>query len=287
MGSAWVKRCRKGESRLAQATVEDEPLKSCASSISADIKEQPSDDSPVPAEHAKLTINPGSNLEISGDDWRLVKLLDAAYGSHVSSPDDPASWEGYCMVESENDASNSALYGELLPAAFIWMIRHLGFAETSTHFFDLGSGTGKLVNLAGLLGLRATGIELEPERYRASCDARNSIFQKENRARRASGLPLLELPKFVQGSFLKYDFSSANLVFAASVVYSDAMMEALAVTARKMKPGAKLVSYKMFPEPGFRCLGQIGLHVSWRADTEGTATFQVQEVVQIDENPVK
>ena len=44
--------------------------------------------------------------------------------------------------------------------------------------YDLGSGTGKLVNAAALLGFSATGIELEPGRHLRACAAARALLRQ-------------------------------------------------------------------------------------------------------------
>lgn len=84
-------------------------------------------------------------------------------------------------------------------------------------------------------------------------------------------------PRFLLDSFLNFDFSDADLVWANSVVFSPAMMEAVAAQARKMRPGAYIVSHKLLPGPGFEECGDAFLRVSWRP--EGRVCFKVQKVL--------
>jgi len=197
-----------------------------------------------------------------------LRLLDQVYDGDAAVRVDCADWEGYLLVESTNGCDNSALYGEIPPASFAELLRRLA-VRPDIRFYDLGSGTGKLVALAALMGFEATGIELEPGRHQRALAARAALVRRGALKRGGS-------PQLVQGSILEHDFSDADLVFADSVAFSPEMMETLARSAAKMKPGTRVVSYKTFPGAPFATLGTLELLVTWKQS--GTSVFQVQEV---------
>eukprot|EP00933_Yihiella_yeosuensis_P042454 TRINITY_DN37035_c0_g1_i1.p1 TRINITY_DN37035_c0_g1~~TRINITY_DN37035_c0_g1_i1.p1 ORF type:complete len:279 (+),score=51.87 TRINITY_DN37035_c0_g1_i1:60-896(+) len=235
-------------------------------------------------EGLELPVELTPQSERSEAEIQALRCLDAAYGGNAALSNDAASWEGYCMVEQVNGHDNTALYGELAPAALIEVFRYLNL-QRGQHFLDLGSGTGKLVNLAAMLGFKSTGVELEPERFQSSTVTASRMFRRSKDCTLKvvdSDLIVQDLPKFVKSNMLDFDFSAADVVFAGSVTWTDEMMQALANTGRKMRPGSKIVSFKPFPGPEFSTIAVLQLQVSWRSQTgkgPGTAPFQVQEVV--------
>ena len=61
---------------------------------------------------------------------------------------------------------NAGMYGEITPFSLVQMFSALDF-KPGLRFYDIGSGTGKLVALAALLGYHATGVEIVKDRYEA------------------------------------------------------------------------------------------------------------------------
>lgn len=145
--------------------------------------------------------------------------------------------------------------------------------------YDLGSGTGKLVNVAALLGFSATGIELEPGRHQRGCTAAKALLRQVGDS--LGGLEK-QMPRFIHTSFLDFDFSDADFVWANSIVYGPEMMEAIASVARKMRPGSFVVTHKLLPGSGFEFYREVDLRASWRP--QGSVTFQVQRVLGKPEN---
>ena len=74
-----------------------------------------------------------------------------------------------------------------------------------THFLDLGSGDGKVVNLAALF-TKATGIEADKE-----------LIEKSNAVKQKFGL---SKASFVLGDFMQHDLSQYDILF----IYPDKRM---------------------------------------------------------------
>lgn len=185
--------------------------------------------------------------------------------------DDTADWEGVLSVDGINGFSNSALYGEINEQDFAELIFDLGLRPPAI-IYDLGSGTGKLVNLAALIGFSATGIELEPGRHQRACTAARTLLRQVGDS--LGGQP----PRFLHTSFLEFDFSDADFVWANSIVFGPEMMEAVAKVARQMRPGSFVVTHKPLPGIGFELYREVDLRASWRP--EGSVPFQVQRVLR-------
>mmetsp|Transcript_39296 Transcript_39296/g.69117 ORF Transcript_39296/g.69117 Transcript_39296/m.69117 type:complete len:292 (-) Transcript_39296:136-1011(-) len=174
-------------------------------------------------------------------------------------------------------------YGEVMPESFLDILWKLG-AKPGERFYDLGSGTGKLLALAWLVGLRVRGIELS--RARAEI-AWRSIAEIEARCKVGSPL-MASFPQTVPGalectcnSLFDVDFSDADLVLFSSVMFSNTMVAKMARIARCMKPGSRIISKHnlenlgqagIFPE--FRPLGEIHVDTTWST----TSGWMVHEI---------
>jgi len=179
---------------------------------------------------------------------------------HQEADRERARWQ----VELATSSADAALYGEILPQAFIEMLTYVG-ACPGMKYYDLGSGFGKTVLLAGLLGLNATGVELVDQRWDESCRA----------LQRGVAGGQLQNVTLVHASFLDYDFSDADVVFTDSLAFSEGMVRALAAAARRLRPGALVVSAEGLPGENFRELGIFTGDASFSKDVPWT----VQQVV--------
>jgi len=66
------------------------------------------------------------------------------------------------------------------------------------NFLDLGSGDGKVVLIASLFGVKATGIEIDNDLIKTSLKIRDKLKLKAS---------------FVKDDFLKYDLSKYDVIF--------------------------------------------------------------------------
>ena len=71
------------------------------------------------------------------------------------------------------------------------------------NFLDLGSGDGKVVMIASLFGLKATGIEYDKWLVENTLKIRNSLMH----------LPHVRKTKFLQKNYYDHDFSNYDIVF--------------------------------------------------------------------------
>eukprot|EP00401_Gymnodinium_catenatum_P077146 CAMPEP_0117473264 /NCGR_PEP_ID=MMETSP0784-20121206/8683_1 /TAXON_ID=39447 /ORGANISM="" /LENGTH=328 /DNA_ID=CAMNT_0005267461 /DNA_START=85 /DNA_END=1071 /DNA_ORIENTATION=- len=196
-------------------------------------------------------------------------------GSHFKTVDDGTD-EAVAVAKDPS----ALTYGEILPASFLDMFAQVG-ARAGMKYYDLGSGAGKTVRIASFLGLDATGIELVEGRHRAACEQLMTKPAAAQAAQMAGGHA-----KFIFGSFLKYDFSDADMIFADSLTWNDELMAQLTNTARKMKPGSFIISHQGFPNPTdsnrpcFREVKTIKEPTSWTK----ASSYLVQEVLENDFN---
>ena len=105
---------------------------------------------------------------------------------------------------------------------------------------DLGSGDGRVVFLAAVMGADATGIEWEPSLHRLALDARKRLGSFVPRGR----------AHLRQGDFLREDFSRYDLLFYfGSGSFDDtALFDKI---RRELRPGARLLfAHETLPPSG-------------------------------------
>mmetsp|Transcript_26649 Transcript_26649/g.42247 ORF Transcript_26649/g.42247 Transcript_26649/m.42247 type:complete len:320 (-) Transcript_26649:190-1149(-) len=131
-------------------------------------------------------------------------------------------------------------------------------------FYDLGSGTGRGVIAAALVGSfdRLCGIEMLEVLHQAALDV-----QREYETRVVPRLSLSnrnqEL-KFVKGNLLKANWSDASVIFINSTCFSNKLMENIAKQAVSLKTGACVVTLtRPMVSPYFRLLDSKKYSMSW------------------------
>lgn len=181
-----------------------------------------------------------------------MSLLDLIYEGHSQH----AFWSVGNAVQAESQVANlpamerrAIAYGEIKPKTFMQLLAHAG-AQAGQKYYDLGSGTGKTVVAAWLLGLDATGVELIDKRFTTACGS--LLVAKRLGFRKLAQGPGLN---FIHGSFLDVDFSDADILFADSSLFSKTMMANLTRSGSRMKPGSKIISSSGFPGDNFRTEG--------------------------------
>jgi len=226
---------------------------------------------------AALTGIARSTYPRADDVMELISLT--YYGRSLASKFEAVN-EGKDKAGAAAKDPRALTYGEMLPASVVDMFAQVR-AGAGMKYYDLGSGAGKTVRIASFLGLDATGIELVEGRHRAACEQLMTKPAAAQAAQMAGGHA-----KFIFGSFLKYDFSDADVIFADSVLWNDELMAQLANTARRMKPGSFIISFTAFPNPKgatrpcFREVKAITEPTSWSS----TTSWRVQEVLENDFN---
>lgn len=174
------------------------------------------------------------------------------------------------VAEATGDAAG-AVYGEILPQSVVNMLAQVG-ARPGMHCFDLGSGTGKTVLMAGLLGLRATGVELVEQRWTAACAALRQLDRSK------FGTAACPTVAFQRRSFLDANFLSSDILFVNSLLFSNSTMEVVALQARCLKPGSIVITHRGLPGPWFQRAGSFVGGATW---TEEQA-WLIQTVTESD-----
>lgn len=145
-------------------------------------------------------------------------------------------------------------YGEITPLGARQLFGAMGLLETDNfsspspknnksnnhhpsafHFFDLGSGTGKLVDQAVLEASieRATGVELSPSRHESAIQAKYALIERLQRQgttnnnqpisseRYTNVINKLEL---IESDLFDVDLSTATHIYVASLCFPDNLM---------------------------------------------------------------
>lgn len=159
------------------------------------------------------------------------------------------------LTEAKNatQSAKAGIYGEILPGGVVHLLNSLQ-ASAGMRYYDLGSGFGKTVILAGLLGLKATGIEVSTAHHNEACEA----WERSKKFPMHGG----EI-NLLQGSFLEEDFSDADIVFINSFTFPDDLMANIAHAASGLKPGSFIVAASRLPGDKFQVLRKVRLPTSW------------------------
>lgn len=115
------------------------------------------------------------------------------------------------------------------------------YVTEDTRFLDLGSGDGRVVFLAAVLGAEATGIEYDPKMVKTSRKALKSL----------DGVVDAQRVKIVEGDFFEYSWSPYDVVFFfdLSSFAPDRVREKL---RQDLGPDTRLVvGWEQAPFPGF------------------------------------
>ena len=172
------------------------------------------------------------------------------------------------------------IYGEVDFTSFYKVLRKINPAQGST-FYDLGSGTAKAIFIARLtqdFG-RCLGIEILEGLHSQAC----RIVERYNRKYRSYLSTGLDLHASVhQGSFLEYDWSDGDVVFANSTCFDDDLMNDMSKRAENLRPGAIFITFtKGLTSSKFEVLERKRYRMSW-----GPATVYIHRRLNPDGTPV-
>ena len=162
-------------------------------------------------------------------------------------------------------------YGEAEFDSFMHVISHAK-PQPGEVFYDLGSGLGKAVVAAFLLGnfSKVVGYELLED---LACSA-SELLEHFN----TTVMPSLQLDKdtacmrLEQGDFLAADWSDADIVYANATRYDQELMQAITTKAEGLKPGARFVitTNPLISSDCFSLQRRGSSRVSWMGDIAQT-----------------
>lgn len=167
---------------------------------------------------------------------------------------------------SDRELGAQGTYGEI---TYEGVDKMLGFLrlESGDVFYDLGSGTGKVV-MQAVLGSRASlgvGVELSENRHRLAEMALDRLKTEPRFAEGQQQLSGKEI-RFSNGDATKVDPSDGTVIFMCSLCFPKEVMVALTDRLpRILKPGTVIVTIRPFEgcHAGLLRLGHVNLEQSW------------------------
>ncbi|MBA3536812.1 MAG: hypothetical protein H0T84_09415 [Tatlockia sp.] len=151
------------------------------------------------------------------------------------------------------------VYGEIVFEPFIALLS-LCNPNSSTVFYDLGSGTGKAVLACAMVFNvnKSCGIELFPSLHQAS------ILQQQ----RLRGIPEYQTKAdsiaFINADFIKTELSNASLIFINSTTFFGESWELISKHLEQIKPGSLVITTsKPLPSAFFITLRKTEVAMSW------------------------
>ena len=166
----------------------------------------------------------------------------------------------------------SLIYGELNSDVMGAILAELDLAPDAL-FYDLGSGSGKAVILAALMGSfsECVGVELLAPLHELSESVLFRLKQLSFEYLNEINLPKIQ---FKHGNMLNEDISKADLVFAHATCFDDTLIQSLKKNCRSMKKGAYLATVtKSFSMSDFELVYEKRHSFSWG---EGTVYIQIK-----------
>jgi len=173
-----------------------------------------------------------------------------------------------------NCYDQSLTYGEIYFDTFYEMLKKIK-PKKGEIFYDLGSGTGKAVFAAHLLFpfSKTIGIEIIPE----LCKTSKNILEKYEKEIRPKILEKNNKQRidFILGDFFQVNFFDADIVFANSTCFSQAMIEKLENRFLSLKKGSRIIMLtKKLTNQSFSLVDSLLYKQSWG---EATVNFYVKQ----------
>ncbi|HKQ96445.1 MAG TPA: class I SAM-dependent methyltransferase [Candidatus Polarisedimenticolia bacterium] len=184
-------------------------------------------------------------------------LLAIMTGTPATPPeavrDDPARQMKYLTAEKK--AAQGLFYPSSLDDILPGLMTEV---RPGRSFLDLGSGDGRVVFIAAILGAQATGIEFDPPMHEIARAARKELKATVPKER----------VTLLKGDFYELDWSKYDVLFYfGSGTFDEPRM--LAKLRKEMRPDAVLVLAHVPEAPeGFLALGQYGVVRTWQRDPQ-------------------
>lgn len=199
---------------------------------------------------------------------RVNDILDTGWGT----------WSGYDdskMVDNSDTAAANGIdpstYGEITQLGARQLFHHMKMTKGSRDdvvFYDLGSGTGKLIAQSYLELPRlthATGVELSSTRHAAALASWNTVSDRTEDIRGSDARVT-----FRNGDLFHVDIADATHIYLSSLCFTEDMMDRL---------GSKLLE-----APDLRCVASLK-PIPGLVPKEKTKMNYREEYVQMSWNP--
>lgn len=172
---------------------------------------------------------------------------------------------------NKSAVTESFLYGELPFATWGKIVAKLDPKKDGV-FFDLGSGTGRVVMLSHLLFdfKKSIGVELLKGLHDTACKI-NEIYEKNIKKHVLNHVENREL-QFVNKDIFDVDLREADFIFMNHPFKDNGLFDSLEEKmVRELKSGSKIVTtIRSLKHPAFKSLGDHKYNFSWG---ESTAYF--------------
>lgn len=147
--------------------------------------------------------------------------------------------DGFSISRQERAVHDSPeyVYGEIIFEPFIALLS-LCQPNSSTVFYDLGSGTGKAVLACAMVFnvKKSCGIELFPALHSAASSLQQRLMLNAEYQENASRI------EFKNSDFLKIELADASLVFINATAFFGEVWLAISAHMEQLKPGTLVIS---------------------------------------------
>ena len=187
----------------------------------------------------------------------LSKLYDGVNGYSISHADRAGGREG----------EQAFTYGEMLLEPFARILDAVKPLPGEV-FYDLGSGTGKVLVMADQLFPfgRVTGIEFLPTLHATANEILGRYTQEFRPALVQPRGPVISK----HGDMLTEDLSNADIIFVHATCMPSSLIDALGEKLRtRCKPSARiiLISRGFFGSPHYNCVEQLEYTNAWKTQS--------------------
>ncbi|MBA2651343.1 MAG: methyltransferase [Tatlockia sp.] len=168
--------------------------------------------------------------------WRLALELDKHAPVFQKLYADIDGFALSRQARKEQDAIEY-LYGEIIFEPFIALLS-LCNPNSSTVFYDLGSGTGKAVLACAMVFdiNKSYGIELFPSLNKTALSQQQRLSKIAGYQSKADSI------RFINNDFLKIDLVEASLIFINSTAFFGESWDAVSRHLEQIKSGALVIS---------------------------------------------
>eukprot|EP00826_Nyctotherus_ovalis_P032735 TRINITY_DN2635_c0_g1_i9.p1 TRINITY_DN2635_c0_g1~~TRINITY_DN2635_c0_g1_i9.p1 ORF type:complete len:290 (+),score=13.93 TRINITY_DN2635_c0_g1_i9:689-1558(+) len=169
--------------------------------------------------------------------------------------------DGGVISQSERNAKKLVglqyTYGEIELVHFLPLLR-MASNRSGGEFWDLGSGTGKALIAASLSNYysKICGVEILEDLRNTS----TSVITKFCKHTKTEPTTF----EVISGDMREVDWSDADVVYVASICFSEELVQELAEKGRALKSGTRIVSLKKWIIPEvYNVLFEVKAKMSW------------------------
>jgi SAM-dependent methyltransferase len=157
---------------------------------------------------------------------------------------------------------DNPLYGEITYEGMEALAKLIRFAPSDV-FYDLGSGTGKLVTYFYLTTpiKKSVGVEMVGARHQLAMNTANKL-KSEGFLMKEGNL------EFLHANLREVNFEDATIIYMSSLCFPKELMEELSQRFLQLKPGLRIISSQpLFKHPRLRLLQQGLLSMTWTSSS--------------------